>query len=138
MEAAVYIHGYKELQRAFKMLVPELQKELNAGMRQIVRMVENDARDWADRQGFTPPGTSGRGVGNLIGNIRSGVNMTKGYIKDTANRDGYYYPARYEYQDGGARSFLHPAINQDRDKIILSIAAIVEHVNTLFGESGLG
>src|SRR4051812_33130436 len=112
-EAAVYITGYRELQVALKLLYPELLTDLNAGMRQIVKFVSDDAVDWADRQGFTPPGRSGRGVGNLIGNIRGGVNRTKGYIKDDANREGYYYPARYEYESGGERAFLHPAIKQN-------------------------
>lgn len=103
-------------------------------MRAIVEFVAQDAVQWADRQGFTPPGRSGRGVGNLIGQIRSGVNQTKGYVKDTANRNGYYYPARYEYQSGGERAFLHPAIKQDEGKIIASIDAIVTATLRSFDE----
>lgn len=133
-EAAVYIAGYKELQIALKILYPELLEDLNAGMRQIVRFVAEDAVQWADRQGFTPPGRSGRGVGNLIGQIRGGVNRTKGYVKDTANRNSYYYPARYEYQSGGERAFLHPAIKQDRDKIYASIDVILAETLRKFDE----
>ena len=126
MAEMVKTTGLKELRAVFKVMYPTLAKELNAGLRQIVREVENDAVTIATRQGFAPPGRSGRGVGNLIGQIRSGVNLTKGYVKDTANRDGYYYPRRYEYQDGGARAFLRPAVEQNRDKIYASIALIVE------------
>lgn len=134
METSIQIAGYKELQVALKLLAPKLHADLNSGMRAIVEFVAQDAVQWADRQGFTPPGRSGRGVGNLIGQIRSGVNQTKGYVKDTANRNGYYYPARYEYQSGGERAFLHPAIKQDEGKIIASIDAIVTATLRSFDE----
>lgn len=126
MGVTIKTSGLKELRAVFKIMYPTLLKELNAGLRQIVKEVESDARVIADQQGFTPPGRSGRGVGNLIGQIRSGVNLTRGWIKDTANRNGYYYPRRYEYENGGARAFLHPAVDQNRDKIYASIALVVE------------
>jgi len=121
----VQIIGYRELMSAFRMLYPELYKELNAGLRAIVKEAETSAIIFATLQGFAPPGRSGRGTGALIGQIRSGVTHTKGYLADAANRDGYYYPARYEYENGGARRFLRPAIDENHDKIYASIAAVV-------------
>lgn len=133
----VQIAGMRELRAALRLLYPELEKELRAGLSEIVKQIENAARSNADIQGFTPPGRSGRGVGNLIGQIRSGVTVHKGYVKDTANRDGYYYPARYEYESGGARAFLRPAVEQNRDKIEASILAIVENTIRMFNEGGI-
>lgn len=136
-KSTVQIGGMTELLRTFKILYPELQKELSAGLREISAQIANEAVQIAIQQGFAPPGRSGRGTGALIGSIRSGATMRKGYVKDTAMNQGYSYPRRYEYENGGARSFLHPAIDQNKDKITAALAAVVEHVVARFNEGGL-
>ena len=133
-KSTVQVAGLKELLRAFAIMYPELRKELSAGLREISRQVAYDAVQYAEQAGFAPPGRSGRGTGKLIGSIRSGATMTKGYVKDTAENQGYYYPRRYEYEAQGARAFLHPAIDNNRDKITASLAAVVEHVIARFNE----
>lgn len=143
----VQFEGYKELMAALKLIYPELYKETRVALRGIVDMVAKDAVQWADRQGFTPPGRSGRGVGNLIGEIRTGVTMTKGYIRDLATDasqgrgnntgEGYSYPRRYEYERGGERAFIHPAIKQDEGKILAGLVAVIDRVSTRFNEGGL-
>lgn len=122
----VKVTGLRELRQVFRIMYPELEKELNAGLKVIVADIANAARTEASIKGFDPPGTSGRGTGLLIGSIRSGVNLTKGWIKDTASNQGYAYPRRYEYEKDGARAFFRPAIAKNEDKIYGSIALLVE------------
>lgn len=124
----IRVTNFTEFYTTLKLLAPELHAELRQGLRDALEDVARDARSWADRQGFTPPGRSGRGVGNLIGQIRTGLTAKKGYIIDRANRDGYSYPSRYEYQDAGARAFFHPAIKEGEGRIVASVDAVLNDV----------
>jgi len=122
---------------ALRALYPEFYIEIQAALRVITREVASSAVANADTQGLSPPGRSGRGEGNLIGSIRGGVTHTKGWIKDDANRDGYYYPRLYEYADAGERAFMRPAVDQNRGKIYSDLDAALERVKSKFNESGL-
>jgi hypothetical protein len=133
----VAVVGMKELNLALKILYPELVKDLHVGMTAIVDLVAADAVIWAGRQGFAPPGRSGRGSGALIGSIRSGTTTRKGYVKDTAMNQEFSYPRMYEYMDAGIRAFLHPAIDQNRAKIIVALNVIVEEACRKFNENRL-
>lgn len=131
-QGAVQIKGLRELVVALNTLYPELYAALNLGLEEVAKQAADSATIYAALQGFAPPGRSGRAVGNLIGSIRSGVAGTHGYIADSANRKGYYYPARYEYESGGARAFMRPAVDNNRDRIYGSIAAIVSEAMKAF------
>lgn len=137
----IVIEGYTELMRALALLYPELRVATREALKQIVDYVANDAIQWAARQGFAPPGRSGRGTGKLIGSIRSGVTGTMGYVRDSAMNESssppYPYPRRYEYQSGGARAFMHPAISQNEGKILASLVAVIDEVSRRFNEGGL-
>ena len=126
------VAGYTKLMTTFKLLYPELEAALREGLREIVSQVAQTAEQVAAYQGFAPPGTSGRGTGLLIGSIRSGVTIKKGYVKDTASNKGYPYPRRFEYQHGRERAFLHPAIDLNRGNIQASLTAVVDEVSKRF------
>lgn len=135
--STIQVSGFPELIRAFRLVAVELNKELQGGLHAIVDMIAQEAVKEATLRGFAPPGLSGRGTGNLIGSIRGGVTMHSGYVKDTAKRDGFSYPRMYEYMNHRERSFLHPAIDNNKEKIYASLWAVVENVNRKFNEGRL-
>lgn len=123
--AGIKIIGYTELVRALRLLSPVIAVELRAGMREVVNMVAQEARSEAADQGFTPPGLSGRGSGALIGSIRAGVTMRKGYIIESAARDDYPYPKIYEYARD--RSFMRPAVDNNVEKIVGMLDVVLDN-----------
>lgn len=129
------ISNFTEFYSSLRLLSTELHLELRQGLKAVLEDVADDARGWADARGFSPPGTSGRGSGNLIGMIRTGLTAKKGYIVDRATNDGYSYPRHWEYADGGARAFFHPAIQQGEPKIYAGIDRVLEGVITRWNES---
>lgn len=96
---------------------PEIAKELTGAVRDVARVGADMAKANAAMEGFTPPGRSGRGTGRLIEKIGYTAHGVTGIIKESATRDGYRYPAIYEFSreyKGGRmrRPFLIPARNE--------------------------
>src|SRR5207245_1307209 len=126
--------GLRELLASLALLAPELRTELRRGLKEAAELVARTGEEIAARQGFSPPGRSGRGRGKLIGTIRAGATTTTGYVRDAAERDGYSYPRRFEFQDSGERAFLHPVLEQDSEVVIQILERSVSEVSRRFNE----
>jgi hypothetical protein len=126
----IRIVGLTELTRALRLLAPTIAVEMRAGLKGVVEMVAQEARNEAALQDFTPPGLSGRGSGALIGSIRGGVTMRKGYIVESAARDDYPYPKIYEYARN--RAFMRPAVNKNTEKIVASLDVVLDQALLMF------
>lgn len=130
----VRVEGIAALARTFGRMDRALRKQMAERLAVLARTVAATAQQHAARQGFSAPGTSGRGTGRLEGSIRGSVR--RGYqalIRDTARnrKTGYAYPRRYEYESDGARAFMRPALEEDRELIVRELEEMVGGVLTI-------
>src|SRR5438309_2177215 len=106
-DATVGVQGLDEFLASLRQLGNELPHELSKGLRTVAAVVANDARSIAEANGL-------HDSGDLLHQITTSVRGTTAWIVDKASRvspaypGGYVYPARYEYENHGARSFMHP------------------------------
>jgi hypothetical protein len=124
----VRISNFTEFYTNLRLISVDLHVELRQGLKDVLETVADDARRWADIRGFTPPGTSGRGTGALIGMIRVGLTSKKGYIVDRASNEGFAYPRMWEYASGGERSFFRPAIKEGETRIYTGVEVVLNEV----------
>jgi hypothetical protein len=114
-EEYVEVKGLTQVLRDLGRMDPTFRAKLARELRQLVRGAAEVAKQKAAGQGFTPPGRSGRGRGDLIREIKYrsfvGRDGYVGLIRETATRNGTFrYPAVYEYGHShwGHRPFLEP------------------------------
>jgi hypothetical protein len=133
--ASIVVRGYRELMSSFRQIDKETARGFTAELRVLARDVATTAREIAADQGFTAPGRSGRGKGDLLRDIRYGVTGTYAVIRETANRGDFPYPAVYEYGHSkwGHRPFLNPAIAKEHQHIIDAFEAMLDKVITAAG-----
>lgn len=118
--------GARELSRALRAAPRELRLELTRQIKPAVQLVARAAKANALTQGFGPPGTSGRGKGELLRGIKPSVVRGIGYVRETATRDGFRYPAVFEFRKVDKRAFLIPAVEQNRSKVELILGGAVD------------
>lgn len=134
-EFAVRLEGWTELQRAFRSIDKRLPKELQLELKAAADVVKSAAEQIAEEKGLAPPGSSGRGEGGLIAGLRTFSTQKAAGVRDSANRDGFNYPAIYEYGHGKSRAFLHPAAEQ---KEAVVDGMVGQMLDRLTSSEGLG
>lgn len=118
------MEGLDGLVRAFGRLDKGLRRELQKELKEIGRIVAEEAKGIAEfkrLRGEDDPGDPH--PGQLIARIQPSVRGASVYIRDTAASSSgrypkYNYPARLEYEQGGRRAFLRPALDGRRNEIV--------------------
>lgn len=131
----VLLEGWTEAVRALRQVSSQVSRELTRELRDGARIVQVKAKSNAASRGLAPPGRSGRGTGGLVGGLRVFATQSTAGVRDTATRNGYGYPARYEFQNGGARAFLFPAGEETAGEVEQHIDGMFDRLRS---EAGLG
>lgn len=132
--ASIHVEGLRELVRAFGRMNPALRLEMNRELRKLGKEVAQEAQLIAGEKGL-------RESGSLIGGIRTRLNVGTVSIVSTARKvspkypGGYDYPRRYEFERGGARAFLQPALER---RAPAALQALDEIFSRMVSESGFG
>lgn len=121
----VEVEGLPELIKKFRKLDKQLSKNITDRLRVSAKEVALTAKGIAASKGFAPPGTSGRGTGSLIAKISYSVRAGQAYVKESANRSGFSYPAVYEFGHGKSRSFMEPARDLHVERVYQSMEDMI-------------
>lgn len=131
---AVRVEGLRELDRAFGRASKELRRELRGELRQVGRIVADEARQVAARKGL-------RKTGRLIKSIRpsvkgAGVFVRAGAVTRSAKYpSGFNYPRRLEFEGGGRRAFLRPALASKQQQVVEQMERVLDRVADGFGRA---
>jgi hypothetical protein len=124
----IRITGLRELVRDFGRMQRGLRTELQREMSQIGGIVAGEARQIAQQKGL-------RDSGDLIRSIRPRVRGAVALVRSSAEHRGFNYPARLEYEHGGRRAFLGPAVDAKQAEVV---DAIDDMLDRLASEHGFG
>ncbi len=110
------VEGFRPLMQAIRRLEPTLRKGMQAKLRSVGQIVADEAKATARRKGLYD-------TGKLVRSIRPKVATQSVAIVAGAMRrsrkypQGYNYPKRYEYGEGGARAFMRPALEAKQEEV---------------------
>lgn len=99
----------------------DVEKEVKRELRDIAKDVAGAARDFAQAKGL-------RDTGALIAGIKPQVRGTAAFVRSSATRGGFPYPAVHEFAGGGVRAFLAPAVEESEAKVVEEFEEIVDRV----------
>lgn len=132
MAEYVHVEGIDALTRAFGRVDKGLRREMQKHLRSVGRIVATAAREEAAAKGLHQSG-------QLIARINPSVRGGSVFVRDTAKKvsprypGGYSYPARYEYEAGGSRAFMRPALDHRRSEVVAELDRVVEWVAMEWG-----
>lgn len=135
----VQVEGLDALVSAFGRVDKGLKRELTVRLRSIGRIVADQAKGVAEFRGYRGEEDSDHHKGQLIARIQPSVRGGSVYIRDSARTvspaypQGYNYPARLEYQNGGSGSFMREALDGRRGEIVNEFEKLVEWIATEWG-----
>ncbi len=123
MDARVRIEGLREFRAALRKIDPVLNKGLREGLKDAAQIVAYEAQRRAPvRSGATRASVRAFATGN-----RAGVRV----LARRASRAypaGYPYPRRLEYEGGGRRAFVGPALEAKRDEVVRRLEYALDDV----------
>jgi hypothetical protein len=128
---SVHVEGIDALTRSFGRVNHGLRREMQKHLRVAGRIVANEAKAVAGEKGL-------RDSGQLIARVGISVRGGSVFVRDTATRSSprypnYSYPSRYEYERGGYRAFMRPALDRKREAVIQELDRVVDWVATEWG-----
>ena len=118
----VYVEGLAELRRALRRMDPELLKGVQKKLKKAAKIVADDAQEKASvRSGLMASRTRAFTRGNVAG------------VRSTATApDGYPYPRRIEFEKGGVRAFVRPALEENTEEIIEELEDLLDEIANIF------
>lgn len=120
--STIRVEGLSELRRSFRKMDGSLSKEYRDRIKDIAGIVADEARSVAEKKGLHK-------TGKLIRSIKPGTRGTTGLVRASATRNGYPYPAVWEYrQDGEGRPFLRPALEDKSDEVVDALGEMLDDV----------
>jgi hypothetical protein len=125
---AIKVEGVQDTLRAFGRISKGLRRELGLELKKIAGLVAVDAKAIAEFLGL-------RDSGKLIGSIRPGLRGSVAYVTATAQRNGFNYPAVYEFGHGRERAFLTPAARLNVDNTVRGMEHLLDR---LISDAGFG
>lgn len=123
----VAVEGLQDLMRIIRKMDKEARKEVRAKLRDVGKIVADEAKAQAAAQGLYRTGL-------LIRRIRPKLTSRSIQIVDTAMKrspkypSGYNYPKRYEYEKGGARAFMRPALEAKQEEAVRRFEEIFDEL----------
>jgi hypothetical protein len=136
----IHVEGLGALLRSFGRMDPIMRRELRRELLAVADVVAEKARSYAVGAGLVddedaPPG------GGLVDTIKPSIRGAAIAVVDTARRvsrkypAGYPYPARFEFEQGGARAFMRPAASDAAPAAATALEAVFARMAS---ESGFG
>ena len=125
----IAVEGYRDLMRALKEMDKTTRKQVRAKLRDVGKIVADEAKSIAASK-MTPRS------GDLIRQIRPSVTqrsakVVAGALKRSAKYPGgYNYPKRHEYEKGGARAFMGPALEAKQEEVVRRFEEIFDELES--------
>jgi hypothetical protein len=115
------VRGLNELVRDFGRLEKGLKTEVQSEIRGLVAIVAGEARTIAGRKFQSQ-------TGDAIQHIKTSVRGGRGFIVEDAEHRGYPYPRRLEYENGGVRAFMRPALEAMHDDVERELGLMLDRL----------
>lgn len=129
---SIRTEGVAELKLAFRAADAEYRKGIQLRLREIGGLVAEEAKSIAEGLGLHKSG-------KLIARINPGVQGYIAVVRDSANKNGFNYPAVYEgelsghgLKGRGPRPFLGPAVDKKEPEILAGLDSILDRVAAEF------
>jgi len=122
----IVVKGLDETVRGFRRLDSGLDKEIKSEFKSIANVVVDTAREIARAKDL-------RDSGELIRKIKPSVRGARAFVRATATRRNFPYPAVYEFGRRDNRPFLEPAVERERDTVIRRLENMLERMTSAEG-----
>jgi hypothetical protein len=132
VKAAVRVQGLGPLVRDFGKMSRELRRDLQREIADSTGIVAREAKAVAEREGL-------RESGALIRSIKARVRGAVGFVQVGATRRGFPYPRRLEYESGGRRAFVGPALESKQEDVVEAMNDMLDRLASRngFGRGGI-
>lgn len=121
--SSIQIEGLREFRAALRKIDQQLAKGLRDGLKDAAQIVAYEARRRAPvRSGATAASTRAFASGN-----RAGVRVLARRVSP-AYPGGYPYPRRLEFENGGRRSFVAPALEAKRGEVVRRLGYVIDDI----------
>ena len=105
------VQGLAELQRDLNKVNKTAKAEVRNGLKSVGLIVAEEAQLIAKAKGLVGDKPHGNyTTGQLVAKIKPSVRQQGVFVRAGATRNGYPYPAIYEYGTKRGRPFLEPAL----------------------------
>lgn len=132
----VRVEGLSELIRDLGKLERGIRKEIRGELKDVAEIVAEQARDNAREQGLVDSG-------RLVKLTKPFARGSTAGVRSGATRDGYPYPARYEFGGRGAnavgpRAYLRPALDEKTSDVVDALGDVIDRLTSAsgFGRGG--
>lgn len=135
MQAGVQVEGLAELRRALRRIDPVLTDGLRAGLKDAGKIVADEGERRAPRSHQA----RGRHMADTIRVRVSGVKVrvvVNAKRRSPAYPAGFNYPGRIEFEGGGRRAFLQPALEAKHDQVVERLGQVLDDVADTFDQGG--
>ncbi len=127
----IVLGGFKEMMKAIRKMEPVMRKETRTKLKTAGQIVSDEAKVQARQQGLYATGKLVRSI--RIGLRARSVNIVVGAVRKSRKfPKGYSYPKRYEYERGGKRAFLRPALAAKREEAVQEFAKILDEMENIW------
>jgi len=130
---AISIEGLAAFRRDLKRIDPVLVKGVRVALKDAAEIVADEARRRAPvRSGLTKGSVRSFTSGNKAGVRVNARRVSRGYPA------GYPYPKRIEFEGGGRRAFVGPALEAKRGEVVRRLEEVIDDVSGVWaGRGGL-
>lgn len=122
--------GLKELDKALGKADKRLRKELRNRFKDVAGIVATEAKSVAESKGL-------RKSGDLIKGIRPFSTGARTGVRSSATHGGFNYPQRLEYEQGGLRATLGPALDAKADDVFEAAEGLIDDITDEFNGGGI-
>lgn len=120
-EVGVRFQGLRELDRALGKADRTLRDGLRDRLRDAGQVVAVEARSIVQSKQLVASG-------DLLRSIRPFAVSGRAGVRASARHRGFPYPQRLEYEDGGRRAFLNPAVDRKETQIMRNMEHLLDQV----------
>ena len=125
--AAIRIEGLAEFRAALRRCDPALAKGVREGLKDAAQIVAYEAKRRAPvRSGMLKGSVRSFAAGNRAGVRVNARRVSAGYP------GGYPYPRRIEFEGGGARAFVAPALEAKRDEVVRRLGYVIDDIGEIW------
>lgn len=134
-QVSVQVLGADEVKAGLRGADKAMRRELRAEFKAIGSIVAAEAQSVAQTKITSRSG-------GLVRNIRPQATLMKVVVRDSRKRKsaryprGYNYPKRFEYEKGGARAFMRPALEHKKAEVIRKMQVVVAKMALAFKLGG--
>lgn len=138
---SVRVEGLADLIRDFSRMDKSLARDIRRELIDIGKIVAEEAKENQVPSQDLAAGQRGRddqrNTGKLQRGLRAKMRGSATVVENRAKRDGYLYPAIYEY--GKGRPFLEPALDAKTEDVIMALDDMLDRLVSAngFGRGGL-